>query len=558
MAGEDAQRLLLVRAQLTRDLIDHAQGTQGVAIGGDQRGAGVKADLGVGSDEGAIGKTLVPERIGHNEQVILVDGVGAEGDISQGFANTGADFGLEPLPFFIHEADESDRGLTDPGSQLGEIIKNLLGDGIEDLVLPKDFEPFGLVGRDWSVHGISIFPRERSYRRMAGKQCRFWVNAGDAGPGSRGCCRGKWCGQGVRAQTASVSGWRLGRNLDCPWDLFGYSRSRLPGRMKQHVMKLILFLAAGLGLSSAMMAADLRIGIIGCDTSHVTAFTEAINNPQAKGHIPGGKVIAAYRGGSADIPSSASRVAGYVQELQQKHGVKIYDSIEELCTNVDVVLLESVDGRPHLEQVKPVLRAGKPVFIDKPMAGSLRDALEIFRLAKAANVPVFSSSALRFSKDNQAVRQGSLGAVSYAETYGPCAIEPHHPDLFWYGIHGVESLFTIMGVGCESVQRGTTTNGAVEVVGVWKGGRKGVYRADEKGFHGLAKGEKGEGAAGTFDGYVPLVEAIMQFFKTGVAPVKPEEIIEILAFMEAADQSKKQGGGPIQLSEVIAKAGGMP
>jgi hypothetical protein len=381
----------------------------------------------------------------------------------------------------------------------------------------------------------------------------------DLGPAvRRGAAGGGVFGPGPTVQSASVSHWGRGRNLVCPWHLFSYSGPRLPGRMKQNVMKLTLFLAAGFGLGTAVMAADLRIGIIGCDTSHVTAFTEALNNPQARGHIPGGKVIAAYRGGSPDIPSSASRVAGYVQELQQKHGVRIYDSIEELCTNVDVVLLESVDGRPHLEQVKPVLQAGKPVFIDKPMAGSLRDALAIFRLAKAANVPVFSSSALRFSKENQAVRHGSLGAVTYAETYGPCAIEPHHPDLFWYGIHGVESLFTVMGPGCEGVQRGTTTNGAVEVIGVWKGGRKGVYRADEKGFHGLAKGEKGEGVAGTFDGYVPLVEAIMQFFKTGVAPVKPEETIEILAFMEAADQSKKQGGGPVQLSEVIAKAGGMP
>jgi Oxidoreductase family, NAD-binding Rossmann fold len=323
-------------------------------------------------------------------------------------------------------------------------------------------------------------------------------------------------------------------------------------------MKLELCLAAGLAFCSAALAADLRIGIIGCDTSHVTAFTEALNNPQAKDHVPGGKVVAAYRGGSADIPSSESRVAGYSKTLEEKYGVKIYDSIEDLCKNVDVVLLESVDGRPHLEQVKPVLQAGKPVFIDKPMAGSLRDAIEIFRLAKAANVPIFSSSALRFSKDNQAARNGALDKVTYVETYGPCEIEPHHPDLFWYGVHGVESLFTVMGTGCETVQRGTTTNGTIEVIGAWSGGRKGIYREDKKGFHGMAKGENGEVPAGTFDGYAPLVAAIMQFFQTGVAPVKPQETIEMFAFMEGADLSKKQGGGVVKLSDVIKKAGGKP
>jgi predicted dehydrogenase len=323
-------------------------------------------------------------------------------------------------------------------------------------------------------------------------------------------------------------------------------------------MKLLLGLVTALGCGSAALAAELRIGIIGCDTSHVTAFTEVLNNPEAKGHVPGGKVVAAYKGGSADIPSSIEHVEAYSKTLHEKYGVKLCDSIEELCTNVDVVLLESVDGRPHLEQVKPVLKAGKPVFVDKPMAASLRDTIEIFRLAKAANVPVFSSSSLRFAKANQAVRDGSLGKVTYAETYGPCELEPHHPDLFWYGVHGVEALFTVMGTGCEIVQRGTTTNGMIEVTGTWSGGRKGVFRADSKGFHGLARGENGEAPAGTFDGYQPLVVAIMKFFQTGVAPVQPEETIEIIAFMEAADLSKQQGGAPVKLSDVIKKNGEMP
>lgn len=304
-----------------------------------------------------------------------------------------------------------------------------------------------------------------------------------------------------------------------------------------------------------LFAAELRIGIIGCDTSHVTAFTEAINDPQAKGHISGGKVVAAFKGGSPDIPSSASRVEGYAKTLREKYGVQFYDTIDELCRHVDAVLLESVDGRPHLEQVKPVLKARKPVFIDKPMAGSLRDVIEIFQLARAANVPVFSSSGLRFATNTQAVSHGELGTVSYAETYGPCELEPHHPDLFWYGVHGVEALYTMLGTGCETVQRGATPDGKIEVVGLWSGGRKGVYREDKK-FHGLAKGEKGEAPAGSFDGYLPLVVQIMKFFESGVAPVKPQETIEIFAFMTAADESKRLGGAPVKISDVLRDNGG--
>src|SRR5262245_34661752 len=225
------------------------------------------------------------------------------------------------------------------------------------------------------------------------------------------------------------------------------------------------FLLSGLLVTSSGLGADLRIGIIGCDTSHVIAFTENLNNPAAKNHVPGGKVVAAFKGGSKDIPSSWNRVEEYSKTLQKKYGVKFYDSIEELCRNVDAILLESVDGRPHLEQFKAILRAeprpprssdkgaellvnwntaspsAKPVFIDKPMAGSLADVQEIFRLAERAGVPVFSSSSLRFAKDTQAVHNGSIGEVTYAETYGPCELERHHPDLFWYGVHGVEALY---------------------------------------------------------------------------------------------------------------------
>ncbi|MEY2429749.1 MAG: hypothetical protein QOJ40_2634 [Verrucomicrobiota bacterium] len=318
-------------------------------------------------------------------------------------------------------------------------------------------------------------------------------------------------------------------------------------------MKPGLFPLGALLCCSSAIAADLRLGIIGCDTSHVIAFTETLNNPDAKGHITGGKVVAAFKGGSKDIPSSASRVEEYTKTLQTKYGVHIYDTIEELCKSVDAVLLESVDGRPHLEQVKPVLKAHKPVFIDKPMAASLRDVLEIFRLAEKAKVPVFSSSGLRFARDSQALRNGSLGRVKYVETYGPCELERHHPDLFWYGVHGVEALFTVLGTGCETVQRGTTPDGKIEVVGIWTDARKGVFRED-KTFHGLARGERDEASAGSFDGYIPLVAAIMEFFKTGIAPVKPDETIEIIAFMEAADESKRQNGAPVKISDVIAKA----
>lgn len=301
------------------------------------------------------------------------------------------------------------------------------------------------------------------------------------------------------------------------------------------------------------IAGEIRLGIIGLDTSHVTAFTEILNNPGAKGHVPGARVVAAFKGGSADIPSSIEKVEGYTATLRDKYGVKICDTIEQVCAEVDAVLIESVDGRPHLAQARIVIAAKKPLYIDKPVGGTLGDALEIFRLAEEAGVPVFTASSLRFAKNTQAVRQGSIGRVLSAETTSPAHLEKTHPDLFWYGVHGCESLFTVMGTGCESVERRTTADGKIEVVGTWKGGRTGIFR-ESKAYGGSARGEKGDAPVGSFDGYAPLIVEIVKFFQTRQSPVPAAESIELFAFMEAADESKRHGGKPVSLSDVLQMA----
>ena len=301
-------------------------------------------------------------------------------------------------------------------------------------------------------------------------------------------------------------------------------------------------------------AADLRVGIIGLDTSHAAAFTEILNNPEAKDHVAGAQVVAAFKGGSPDIKESWSRVAEYTQTLTNKYGVKLYDTIEAMCADVDAVMIESVDGRPHLEQARPVLAAHKPLYLDKPVAGTLHDAIELFRIAQAAKVPIFTASSLRYGKATQAVRAGSIGTVTNALCWSPAHLESHHPDLFWYGVHGCESLFTVMGTGCESVHRGVTADGKIEVTGTWTGGRIGIFREDDKGYGGQAQGTKGEAPAGNFDGYAPLVAEIVKFFQTGQSPVAAAETLELFTFMEAADESRRQQGAEVKLSEVRMKA----
>jgi len=242
-------------------------------------------------------------------------------------------------------------------------------------------------------------------------------------------------------------------------------------------------------------------------------------------------------------------------------GIEIVDSIPALLQKVDVVLLESVDGRPHLEQAIPVIQAGKPLFIDKPAAGSLADLLAIAELAKRHKVPWFTSSSLRFSPGILEFRgpgeHEKIGKVTGCNAWGPCSLEPHHPDLFWYGIHGCEVLYTVMGEGCQAVTR-VQTDHTEYVTGVWSDGRVGTFRGlrspNKSGYGGFVFGTKGMGPTGSYAGYNPLVERIGTFFQTHEPPVANSESIELYAYMAAADVSKAQGGAPVKIADVLAKA----
>jgi hypothetical protein len=314
-------------------------------------------------------------------------------------------------------------------------------------------------------------------------------------------------------------------------------------------------LVALLVLAGTAQSADkVRVGMIGLDTSHSLAFTKVMNASEEE-PLKSCEVIAAYPQGSPDIESSVSRIPKYTAEMREM-GIEIVEDIPVLLTKVDAVLLETNDGRPHLEQVTPVLKAGKPCFIDKPIAGSLVDCLAIFKLAEHYKTPVFSSSSLRFGKDTQAARNGALGDIHGCSTWSPCSLEKTHPDLFWYGIHGVESLFTVMGAGVHTVTR-TQTDDFELVTGIWNNGRIGTFRgirAGKSGYGGTAFGSKSLGPVGSYDGYAPLVVEIARFFHTREVPIDPAETIDIYAFMEAADESKRQGFGPVSIEDVLKTA----
>lgn len=321
----------------------------------------------------------------------------------------------------------------------------------------------------------------------------------------------------------------------------------------------------GLGLGLTGSFSDLygqndqlkgkRVGIIGLDTSHAVAFTKTLNAADASPDYGGYKVVAAYPQGSKDIESATKRVPEYTKAVKELN-VEIVDSIADLLKKVDVVLLESNDGRVHLEQALPVLKAGKRMFIDKPIAASLTDTIAIFEASEKYKTPIFSSSSLRYMDSAQEIVKGKIGKVIGADTFSPAHLEKTHPDLLWYGIHGVEMLFTVMGTGCKAVTRIHTEETDV-VVGTWDDGRIGTFRGTRSGksdYGGTVYGEKGNSKLGPFGGYNPLLLQIIEFFKTGISPINSKETIEIVAFTMAADESKNNDGLSVDMTKLIEKA----
>lgn len=319
-------------------------------------------------------------------------------------------------------------------------------------------------------------------------------------------------------------------------------------------------------------AEPVRVGIIGIDNYQCLDFTNTWNKPPEDNPDLGGlKVVAAWKGGSKDIPQTLVDVDRWEPYLV-KQGVTIENSIEDVLQKCDAVIIMTADGRPHLKQAEQALKAGKPTYIGRPMAASLEDVIAIFDLAKKHDTPVFSCSQHRYSPGFIGMRDHpEVGKVIGCNVYGGCPTAEHHPDLYWHAVHSIETLYTIMRPGAVSVTRSRTDDTEL-ITGIWKDGRIGSYRGIRRGaikYSATVFGDKGVAPAGVYGyaapikgvvpkgrymGYEGVATEIAKFFKTGELPIEPAETIELFGFMEAAHESHRRGGVPVHIDEVIARA----
>jgi predicted dehydrogenase len=338
------------------------------------------------------------------------------------------------------------------------------------------------------------------------------------------------------------------------------------------IFPLTLLLLSLFASSTATAAEPVRVGILGIDNYQCLAFTQKWHKPpEDNPDLAGLKVVAAWKGGSPNLPETLEDVEKWAPHLI-KLGVTIEDSIDAVLAKCDAVMVMTADGRTHLKITEQALKAGKPTYIGRPMAASLEDVIAIFDLAKKYDTPVFSCSQHRYSPGFIGMRNHpDVGEVIGCNVFGGCPTVEHHPDLFWHAVHSFDTMYTIMGPGAVSVTRARTDDTEL-ITGVWKDGRIGSYRGIRRGklkysatvfgdkgvapagIYGYAAPVKGVVPKGRYMGYEGVATEIAKFYKTRKLPIEPSETIELFGFMEAAHESHRRGGVPVRIDEVITKA----
>ena len=300
------------------------------------------------------------------------------------------------------------------------------------------------------------------------------------------------------------------------------------------------------------MESQLRIGLVGLDTSHCIAFTRILQDPNYEHYLGGAAITGLVSGGSQLFSLSRDRVKGFTDQLNGQFGIPLYDHIPDLVKDVDAVMLLSADGRQHLEQFQQ-MAVGKPVFIDKPLSTSTEDARQILRLSQQTGTPFLSCSSIRYAAGmSEPLAPGE--ELACCESFGPAVVYPDYPGLFWYGVHAVDALFSRLGPGCQRVQAITHPTMDV-VVGEWPEGRIGVFRGtrfQSNPFGYLMHTNLGivcRQAQDTPPAYYFLMQRVLAFFQDKQPPVSTAEMFGVVAFIEAAHVSFQQRGQWIDLEK---------
>ena len=295
---------------------------------------------------------------------------------------------------------------------------------------------------------------------------------------------------------------------------------------------------------------DIRLGVIGTDTSHLPTFAERMNALRDVGRTRC-RIAHSWTDGQHVMPMHHVEMWN---DKARSLGVEPADRLDAMLDQVDGVLVLSVDGNRHLEHARPALERGLPTYIDKPLACSLADARAIQRLADTHDARCYSASSLRFITEIDKIDRDALGPIVAVDAVGPGELNDTMEGLFFYGVHAVELVDQILGRGVKRVSAVHLPDRDLVRL-EYRDGRFASIRLDRKAsytFGATVHGEK-DLASFTVDFepvYGRLVAGMCRFFEGGEAPVPLDNLVENVAVMQAGNASMKRDGAWVELSEI--------
>jgi len=286
----------------------------------------------------------------------------------------------------------------------------------------------------------------------------------------------------------------------------------------------------------------IKLGIVGSDNSHADRFSEICNLESTKPElrIKGARVVAIC--GKDQEPERTAEVA------KNNNIPLIVDKPEELIGKIDAALVVYRDGNLHAPNALPLIKAGIPTFVDKPFSLQVGDARRMLSAAEKAGAILTSYSTLRFVPSFQKWLKGlkKLGNVSVGTVSGPA--NPDYPlgGMAFYGVHCVELMQEVFGLGVKKVYTSEVDKDAVVNVAYGSNSVVGInlLKKPKYIFHIAVFGEKGM-ATHEIDASVAYTTGLKHFLKvvrTGKLPVEHDQMLEVVKVIAAMSRSHKSGG----------------
>lgn len=281
----------------------------------------------------------------------------------------------------------------------------------------------------------------------------------------------------------------------------------------------------------------MRIGIVGAENSHTALIAGILNVDRA---VPGFHVTHVW-GETHEFAAKAARDS----EIPC-----IVTDPGDMLTEVDAVIVDHRDGKHHASAARPFIEHGIPVFVDKPFCTDLEEGLSLVRLARGRNCAITSFSTLPLEQSVCEFASGlqGIGKLRSLVTAGPCDIDGPYSGVFFYGVHQVETVLSLVDSRPVSVM--TTRSGADGVATVvFEGGFIATLQCLNDwwgggGFHAFACGDEGTETAHLTSEEKPFLTGVKLFcemFATGVEPVPPQRYLTGVAVLAAMRESFATG-----------------